>query len=82
VDLDELIRFAGTFGKHAGDPGYLWYFDYDGDSRVDDSDLVQLMRRLGQYGMLPPILRADKNVCPTPTTSKKTTLSPATKMCS
>jgi hypothetical protein len=48
VDLDELIRFAGTFGKHAGDQGYPWYYDYDGDSRVDDSDLVQLMRRLGR----------------------------------
>ena len=48
MDLDELIRFAGTFGKHAGDQGYPWYYDYDGDSRVDDSDLVQLMRRLGR----------------------------------
>jgi len=29
VDLGDLIRFAATIGKHAGDPGYLWYFDYD-----------------------------------------------------
>jgi hypothetical protein len=48
VDLGDLIRFAGTFGKHAGDPGYLWYFDYDSDGRVDGSDLVQLLRRLGR----------------------------------
>jgi hypothetical protein len=47
VDLGDLLRFAGTFGKHAGDPGYLWYFDYDGDGRVDGSDLVQLLRRFG-----------------------------------
>jgi pimeloyl-ACP methyl ester carboxylesterase len=48
VDLGDLLRFAGAFGKHAGDPGYLWYFDYDGDGRVDGSDLVQLLRRLGR----------------------------------
>jgi len=40
VDLGDVLRFAGTFGKHAGDPGYLRYFDYDGDGRVDGSDLV------------------------------------------
>jgi hypothetical protein len=47
VDLSDLLRFAGTFGKHAGDPGYLWYFDYDGDRRVDFGDLFQLLLRLG-----------------------------------
>jgi hypothetical protein len=47
VDLGDLIRFAGTFGKHAGDPGYLWYFDYDGDGRVDLGDLLQVLRRFG-----------------------------------
>jgi hypothetical protein len=47
VDLGDLLRFAGTFGKHAGDPGYLWYFDYDGDGRVDAGDLLQLLRRFG-----------------------------------
>ena len=34
VDLQDLLHFAGTFGKHAGDPGYLWYFDYDYDGSV------------------------------------------------
>ena len=29
MDPGDLIRFAATIGKHAGDPGYLWYFDYD-----------------------------------------------------
>jgi hypothetical protein len=47
VDLGDLLRFAGTFGKHAGDPGYLSYLDYDGDGRVDFGDLLQLLRRLG-----------------------------------
>jgi hypothetical protein len=49
VDPGDLIRFASTFGKHAGDPGYLWYFDYDGDGREEGSDLVQLLPpRLGR----------------------------------
>jgi hypothetical protein len=47
VDLGDLLRFAGTFGKHAGDPGYLWYFDYDGEGTVDLGDLFQLLRRFG-----------------------------------
>jgi hypothetical protein len=46
VDLGDLLRFAGTLGKHAGDPGYLWYFDYDG--HVDLGDLAQLLRRFGR----------------------------------
>jgi Ca2+-binding EF-hand superfamily protein len=48
VDVQDLLRFAGTFGKRAGDPGYLWYFDYDSDGRVDFGDLLQLLRRLGR----------------------------------
>jgi pectin methylesterase-like acyl-CoA thioesterase len=48
VDLQDLLRFAGTFGKRAGDPGYLWFFDYDGDGSVDFGDLLQLLRRLGR----------------------------------
>jgi pimeloyl-ACP methyl ester carboxylesterase len=46
VGLQDLLRLGSTLGKHAGDPGYLWYFDYDG--RVDFGDLLQLLRRLGQ----------------------------------
>jgi hypothetical protein len=47
VDLGDLLRFAGTVGKRAGDPCYLSYLDYDGDGRVDFGDLLQLLRRLG-----------------------------------
>jgi hypothetical protein len=47
VDLGDVLRFAGTFGKHVGDPGYLWYFDYEADGRIDFGDLLQLLRRLG-----------------------------------
>ena len=48
MDLGDLIRFAATIGKHAGDPGYLWYFDYDSDGSVDFGDLFQLLRRFGR----------------------------------
>jgi hypothetical protein len=48
VGLQDLLRFGSTLGKHAGDPGYLWYFDYDGDGRVDFGDLAQLLLRFGQ----------------------------------
>jgi hypothetical protein len=46
IDVQDLERFASTFGKSAGDPGYLAYFDYYGTGTVDFSDLAQLLRRL------------------------------------
>jgi probable HAF family extracellular repeat protein len=48
IDFDDLLHFISTFGKRAGDPGYLAYFDYYGDGRVDFDDLVQLLLRLGR----------------------------------
>jgi hypothetical protein len=47
VGQHDLLSFASAFGKRAGDPGYLWYFDYNGDGRVDAGDLLQVLRRLG-----------------------------------
>jgi hypothetical protein len=47
VDLHDLANFASTFRKRAGDPGYLWYFDYNGDGRVGLDDLRQVLHRLG-----------------------------------
>jgi hypothetical protein len=46
IDVQDLLRFASTFGKSQGDAGYLAYFDYYGTGRVDFSDLIQLLRRL------------------------------------
>jgi ELWxxDGT repeat protein len=48
IDLQDLAAFASTFGKSAGDPGYLAYFDYYGTGTVDFSDLLQLLRRIGK----------------------------------
>jgi hypothetical protein len=42
----DLVSFFSTFGKQAGDPGYLWYFDYQGDGQVDLGDLIQVLRRM------------------------------------
>jgi hypothetical protein len=48
VGLDDLRSLVSTLGKHAGDPGYLWYFDYNGDGAVDLADLAQFLRRFGR----------------------------------
>src|SRR5262249_7958628 len=45
VDLQDLERFIGTFGKRTGDAGFLAYFDYNADGRID---FGQLLRRLGE----------------------------------
>ncbi len=47
VDVRDLGLFLSTVGRRAGDPGYLWYFDVNGDDRVGVIDLVALARRLG-----------------------------------
>jgi hypothetical protein len=49
-DVDWLDRdlFRSAFGKHAGDPGYLWFLDFDGDGDVDGHDNGQFNRRLAQ----------------------------------
>jgi hypothetical protein len=48
IGLDDLRSFFSTLGKHTGDPGYLWYFDYDGNGAVDFIDVVQFLRRFGR----------------------------------
>ena len=49
-DVDELDRdrFRSTFKKRVGDPGYLSYFDFDGDGLVDGRDNGQFNLRFGQ----------------------------------
>lgn len=49
ADLRDLGRFLSTLGRRSGDPGYLWYFDVDGDNRVGLVDLVAFARRLGSH---------------------------------
>lgn len=47
VDDEDSAAFASTFGLSAGDRGFLPYFDYDGDGRIDPQDRNQFRRRLG-----------------------------------
>ncbi len=47
MDLNDLGRFLGTFGRRRGSPRYLWYLDFDGDDLVGLVDLVAFTRRLG-----------------------------------
>jgi arylsulfatase A-like enzyme len=49
VDLHDLGQFLGTLGRRAGDPGYQWYFDVNGDDRVGVIDLLAFARRLGTH---------------------------------
>jgi hypothetical protein len=48
VDLYDLGQFLSTAGRRVGDPGYLWYLDYNGDGLVGVVDLVAFARRLGK----------------------------------
>ncbi len=49
VDLRDLGLFLSTFGRRAGDPGFLWYFDVNDDDRIGVVDLVAFARRLGTH---------------------------------
>jgi hypothetical protein len=48
VDGQDREFFRSAFGKHAGEAGYLWYFDFDGDGDVDGRDNGQFSRRFSQ----------------------------------
>jgi hypothetical protein len=45
VDGSDYAIFRTTFHKHAGDAGFLWYFDYDGNGYIDGLDNSQFARR-------------------------------------
>jgi arylsulfatase A-like enzyme len=48
VDLRDLGLFLSALGRRAGDPGYLWFLDFNSDDRVGVVDLVAFARRLGR----------------------------------
>src|SRR5262245_30487369 len=45
LSAQDRAAFRAAFKSHAGDPGYLWYFDFDGDGDVDGRDNGQFNRR-------------------------------------
>jgi hypothetical protein len=45
VDQQDREVFRSAFGTSAGDVGYLWYVDFDGDGDVDGRDNGQFNRR-------------------------------------
>lgn len=47
VDVADLFRFLGSFGRRSGDPAYLAYFDFDGNGQVGLLDLLAFARRVG-----------------------------------
>jgi len=46
-DVDDVDRdlFRSSFKKSAGDPGFLWFFDFHGDGQVGGRDNGQFNRR-------------------------------------
>jgi ELWxxDGT repeat protein len=46
VDFADLYRFRSAYGTSAGNPGYLSYFDYNQDGRIDQLDYTEFRRRL------------------------------------
>jgi surface-anchored protein len=49
VDDDDYALFQSTLGLSAGDPGFLAFFDYNGDGTIDDIDLGAFRDRLGTH---------------------------------
>jgi hypothetical protein len=49
VDWVDRDLFRSTFGKRAGEVGYLWFLDFDSDGDVDGRDNGQFNRRFGQF---------------------------------
>jgi hypothetical protein len=50
VAFPDRSPFRDAFGSRAGDAGYLWHFDFDGDGDVDGRDNGQFSRRLAGHG--------------------------------
>jgi hypothetical protein len=47
VDATDVAVLFGTFGKHAGEDGFVSYLDYNGDGVIDDTDLYAFIARYG-----------------------------------
>jgi hypothetical protein len=47
VDRADRTVFRSTFGRHAGDPGFLAYLDYNGDGVIDGADWAEFRARYG-----------------------------------
>ena len=48
VGRQDRDLFRSAFKTNAGDAGYVWYFDFDGDGHLDGRDNGQFNRRFGQ----------------------------------
>ena len=49
VDQSDRDLFRSAFKTSAGQAGYLWYFDFDGNGEVNGRDNGQFNRRFGQF---------------------------------
>ncbi|MFT3882186.1 MAG: carboxypeptidase regulatory-like domain-containing protein [Gemmatales bacterium] len=46
VDATDLAVFNTTYGKKAGQTGYLWFLDFDGNGKIDAKDQAAIRSRL------------------------------------
>ncbi len=53
VDLDDLLLIAGAEGARVGDDDYESRFDLNGDSRIDDADVLEASAYLGEAIAIP-----------------------------
>jgi hypothetical protein len=49
VDWQDRDVFRSAFKTRAGDAGYLWYFDFNGDGKVDGQDNAEFNHHFGQF---------------------------------
>ncbi len=48
LDNAESFLFKNAINKRSDQAGYLWYFDFDGDGKVDVADFTEMKKRYGQ----------------------------------
>jgi hypothetical protein len=48
VDAKDLALFRSAFNTVFGQPGYLAYFDFNGDGKIDNTDLTAFQRNYGR----------------------------------
>src|SRR4029077_16665845 len=49
VDQHDRDLFRSAFQTSAGESGYLWYFDFNGDGNLDGRDNGEFNRQFGRF---------------------------------
>ncbi|MEX0676088.1 MAG: ELWxxDGT repeat protein [Pirellulales bacterium] len=49
VDNLDYALFRSSYNKRSGDPTFLWFFDFDGNSRINFIDGFEFFKRKGRF---------------------------------